>query len=104
MTVTSPNTQRVGQPITLTCNATTVRGITSRVGIIWRRDGNNLTSSDILPTMMDGSLLYTDTYTISSLSTDDDGRDYECRLVLYVSPVIRDSDIITMDVTGMYVW
>ena len=103
MTVASPNTQTVGQPLTLTCNVTTVRGITSQVDIIWRRGGSSLIrENNVLLISVDNSLLYTDTHTISPLSTDDDGRVYECTIVINASPVIRDSDNVALDVSGKY--
>jgi len=61
VTVTAPNTQTVGQSLTLTCNAVTVRGITSRVDIIWiRATGNNVVQrmDDVTPTTMNSTSLY----------------------------------------------
>ena len=84
MTVTAPNTQIVGQSLTLECSMTGLRGITSRVDIIWR--GAMLRSIYIIPpTMMASSVLYTDTYTISQLNTTDDGREYQCEVVINTS-------------------
>ena len=40
--MTAPNTQTVGQSLTLQCEVTTVRGITSRVDIVWSSDGTVL--------------------------------------------------------------
>ena len=100
--VTAPNTQTVGQPLTLTCNATTVRGITSTVDIMWSRSGSNLqTMSNISSTTVGSSVSYTDSYTIPSLSVDDDEMEYECILVVHTSPDIRVSDAVTIDATGM---
>ena len=42
------------------------------------------------------------TYIITSLSTDNDRRDYECSAIIRTSPVIRSSGYITMDVAGTY--
>ena len=42
MTVTALNIQTVGQSLTLECTVTAVRGITSRVDIIWSRNGREL--------------------------------------------------------------
>jgi len=104
MTVTTFNTQMAGQPLTLTCNAVTVRGITSNVGIVWRRDNsvvqrvNNASPA----TMNSTSVMYTNTYTISALSTDDDGIGYECSIVIRASPAVRNMDTITLDVSGKY--
>ena len=101
MTVTAPNTQTVGQPLTLTCNVSTVRGITSRVEIAWRRDGIHLSgSNNSLPSTVDSSVLYSDSYTISPLSTNDSGRQYECRLVIRTSPVTMLNNTLILDVAG----
>ena len=97
----APNTQAVGQSLTLQCEVTTVRGITSRVDIIWSSDGTVLRRiNDTTATTMDNSLVYTDSYTISQLSTADDGRVIQCEVVINISPPIVTSDDIILDVTG----
>ena len=103
VTITAPNTQTVGQSLTLTCNVTTVRGITSRVDTVWTRNNVNLrTVTDISATTMHTLVTYIDYYTISSLSISDDGSGYECRLVVHTSPVIIVNDTIRLDVTGEF--
>ena len=42
VSVTALNTQTVGQSLTLQCEVTTVRGITSRVDIVWSSGGSIL--------------------------------------------------------------
>ena len=98
VTVTAPNTQIVGQSLTLECNVTTVRGITSRVDIIWSRDDVELNRT-ISPAMINSSLFYS--YTISMLSTDDEDREYKCTVEINNSPVAADS--VTLDVMGIVV-
>ena len=101
VTVTAPNNQTVGQPLTLTCNAATVRGVTSRVDIVWSRGDNRLNRSNrITPTTMNSLLLYTDTYTILPLSTDDDDREYECSVVIHTSPLTMFNNSVLLDVAG----
>ena len=104
MIVTAPDTQLAGQPLTLTCNAVTVRGITSNVGIVWRRDNSVVQRvNNASPTTMNStSVMYTNIYTISALSTDDDGIGYECSIVIRASQTIRNKDTVTLDVTGKY--
>ena len=103
VTVTAPNTQTVGQSLTLECSVTAVRGITSRVDIIWSRDGMVLNrTNNTSPTMMDSALIYTDTYTISQLSTDDEGREYECAVVINASPVVTATGSVMLDVIGEF--
>ena len=99
--MTALDTQIVGDPLMLQCEVTTVRGITSRVDIVWSSNGTELnrTNSTIL-VMMDNSLVYTDSYTISQLNTTDDGRVIQCEVVINTSPSVMVNDSITLDVTG----
>ena len=104
VTVTVPNTQTVGQSLTLQCEVTTVRGITSRVDIVWSSDGTVLRRiNDTTATTMDNSLIYTDSYTISQLSTTDNGSMIQCEVVINTSPLVMASDSITLDVTGTHI-
>ena len=101
--MTAPNTQTVSQSLTLQCEVTTVRGITSRVDIVWSSDGTELNKTDdISSNMMDNSLVYTDSYTISQLNTTDDGRVIQCEVVINTSPSVMASDSITLNVTGKW--
>ena len=102
--VTAPNTQTVGQPLTLLCEVTNVRGITSRVDIVWSSGGTELQRmNNVSSTMMSNSLVYTNSYTISQLSTTDDGRVIQCDGVINTSPPVMADDSITLDVTGMLI-
>ena len=102
--VTALNNQTVGQSLTLQCEVTTVRGITSRVDIVWSNNGTVLRRmNDTTATTMDNSLMYTNSYTISQLNTTDEGRVIQCEVVINASPSVMASDSITLDVTGMYI-
>ena len=104
VTITALNTQTVGQSLTLQCKVTTVRGITSRVDIVW--SSNGIVSRRIIGTIattMDNSLVYTDSYIISQLSTTDDGRVIQCEVVINASPPVMATDNITLNVMGMYI-
>ena len=101
--VTAPITQAVGQSLTLQCEATTVRGITSRMDIVWSSGGTELQRmNNVSSTTMNNSLVYTDSYTISQLSTSDDNRVIQCKGVFNANPPVMASDSITLDVTGEY--
>ena len=100
VSVTAPNIQTVGQSLTLQCEVTTVRGITSRVDIVWSNGGTELERMNVSSTMMDDSLVYTDSYTISSLSTTDEGGVIQCEVIINASPSVMVSDNITLDVTS----
>ena len=100
--MTAPVTQIVGQLLMLECRVTTVRGITSRIDIEWttgntilqRTEGVNitLTASD--------SVVYKDIYNITQVSTFDDGRVYQCKVIINTNPQLMATDSITLDVTG----
>ena len=80
-----------------------MRGITSRVDIVWSSNGTELERmNNVSSTTMDNSLVYTDSYTISQLSTSDDGRVIQCEVVINTSPSVVTRDSITLDVTGEY--
>ena len=101
--MTAPDTQTVSHSLTLQCEVTTVRGITSRVDIVWSSDGTELRRiNNVSSTTMDNSLVYTDSYTISQLSTTDDGRVIQCEVIINTSPSVIANDNITLDVIGEY--
>ena len=98
VTVTAPNTQTVGRPLTLTCTAITVRGITSRVTIVWRRNGVvNVIRNNVLPLVDSSSQIYKDTFIIPSLNTDDNDIPYQCSLEV---AMMTQSDQATLSVTS----
>ena len=101
--VTALNNQTVGQSLTLQCEVTTVRGITSRVDIVWS-DGDTVLnmSNDTTATTVDNSLVYTDSYTISLLNTSDNNRVIDCEVVIDVDPIVMSNGSIMLDVIGEY--
>ena len=103
VSVAAPNIWTVGQSLTLQCEVTTVRGITSRVDIVWISGGTELQRmNDVSSTIMDNSLVYTDFYNISQVSTNDEDKEIQCKVVINSSPSVMASDSITLDVTGEY--
>ena len=102
--MTVPSIQTVGQRLTLECVGATVRGITSRVDIVWRRSNVHrpIKITRRTPTKMNNSLVYTDSYTISQLSTTDEGVVYQCILVIRKSYLVRGNDTVRLNLTGEY--
>ena len=101
--MTALNTQTVGQSLTLQCEVTTVRGITSTVDIVWSSGGTELERTNgVSSTTMNNSLMYRDSYTISQLSTTDEDRVIQCEVVINASPSIMANDSIALDVIGEY--
>ena len=105
VTATASSIQTVGQSLTLQCEVTTVRGITSRVDIVWSSNGIVLRRiNGTTATTMDNSLVYTDSYNISQLSTIDDGRVIQCEVVIIASPSVMATDNVTLNVMSMYIY
>ena len=99
--MTAISTQIVGQSVTLQCEMTTVRGITSRVDIVWSSNGIELERiNNVSSATMSSVLVYTDYYTISQLSTTDDDRVIKCEGIINANTPVMASDSITLDVTG----
>jgi len=81
---------------------TTVRGITRRVDIVWSSDGRELERMEgvNVSSMSDNSVVYTNSYNISQLSTTDDGREYQCEVMINTSPPVMANDSVRLDVMG----
>ena len=97
------NNQTVGQSLTLESTITTVRGITSRADIVWSSNGVELKRINNTNTSLtiNDSELYKDTFNITLLSTSDDGRVFQCEIIIMTTPSsIVTTDNITLDVTG----
>ena len=74
----------INQPLTLQCTATIVRGITSRVDIIWTtgdtqvRRVNNVTASSNI----NSTSVYYDSFIIPLLNITDIGNVYQCEVLI----------------------
>ena len=80
---------------------TTVRGITSKVDIIWSRNGVELNrTNNTSSAMMDNSLMYTQNYTISQLNTTDNGGEYQCEVVINANRTTLATGSVMLDVLG----
>ena len=101
--VTALSTQTVGHSLVLQCEVTTLRGITSRVDVVWSSDGTVVRWMDnVVLLMVENSLLHIDNYTISNLTTTDNGRVIQCEVVINTNLPVIVSDNITLNVIGEY--
>jgi len=96
--------QTVGQPLTLECSVTTVRGITSRVDIVWSSNGSELKRVEGLThnSTTNNSVYYTDFYTIPQLSTSDEGRNLKCDVFINTTSPVTATDNAVLNITGKY--
>ena len=102
--VTATSAQIVGQPLILECDVTTVRGITSRVDIVWSSNGEELNRTEGLnySSTTNDSVLFTETYTIPQLSTSDEGRTITCDVFINAMTPVTATDNVTLNVTGKF--
>ena len=93
--------QEVSRPLTLQCIVTTVRGIKSRVDIVWTSNNKIIRrTNSVMPIMKNTFQVYTDSYTITQLTTSDDGRTYQCEVVIHSSPSLTATGDLVLDVVG----
>ena len=103
MVVAILNAQIVGQPLLLECAMTHPRGVSSRVDIVWSRDGlevehiNDVSSNFSSPEVV----VYTNIYTIPLLGTYDDDVVYQCEVIINSSPLHKLTEDIILGVVGM---
>ena len=104
VSITTIGALKVSQPLTLECSITTVKGITSRVDIVWSSNGLELKRIDgaNVTFVSDNSEIYTVFYDISQLITSDHGREYQCGIFINTTPSVMAIGSITLDVTGKY--
>ena len=101
VTVSVPNNLTTGQSVILDCSIVIVRGITSRVDVVWYdnsvqvRKMDNVTASIITGTVA----VYTDSLNISSLTQRHDGRVYSCEAIINSEPLTTAFSSIRLNVT-----
>ena len=93
----------IGDPLMLDCTITAVRGISSSVDIVWTTGGREVRRvNDTMAEIVNGSAIYTDSFEISSLSAIDNGRIYQCLVVINANRPIFSSSQITLNFPGEY--
>jgi len=100
--ITTFDNQMVNQVVALQCVVTAVRGITSRVDIVWSSSGTELQRmNDVLSGMSDSTeVIYTNSYDTQRVNTTDDGRAIQCQVVINTTPPVTANSNFTLDVTG----
>ena len=91
----------IGDPLTLDCTVTAVRGISSSVDIVWTTGGREFRRADNITADIDNDdAIYTDLFEISSLSAIDNGTEYQCTVVINANQPVYSSDEITLIFSG----
>ena len=102
VTVNMPDIPTVGQPLSMECIMTTVRGITSTIDIIWSRDGVEVkrTTGASITSSSGSSIVYKDLYNISLVTTNEEEKVYQCRGVINATPNLTAINNILLDLVG----
>ena len=96
--VTVPTIQTVGQSLLLRCSVITVRGITSRVDVVWSSHGLDLETVEAnVSSITNSSVEYTAYYTIVQVNETDDGRVCQCKAVINANPPVISENSITLN-------
>ena len=101
ISLTAQSPQQVGKSLTLDCNVTEVISGSNMVEIVWTDNSNIiLRRINVTSTATMGSLpVFTDSYTITQLTTSDQGREIQC-VANRTDPPVTDSGNIILSVTG----
>ena len=101
VSVIAPSTPMVGQPLLLQCEVTTVRGITSRVDIVWSSDGTVLSRlNGTKVSTVSNSQVYSTMHFVLPLRTSDDGRVIRCKGIIQAASSKSSTNTFTLDITG----
>ena len=93
----------IGDPLILDCTVIAVRGISSSVDIIWTTGGRIVKRIDNITADIEyDNAIYADSFEISSLSAIDNGRIYQCTVVINANQPVYSSDQITLIFPGEY--
>ena len=102
--LTAPATQTVGQSLVLMGSIIAVRGITSRVDMVWSSNGLDLETIEAnISSIKNNSVEYTAYYTIVQLNETDDDRVYQCKVVIRANPPVTASNNITLHTISKYI-
>ena len=85
--MTALNNLTINNPLSLTCNVTTVSGINSSVDIVWMTNGTkfNETRLNVHPE----NITFTDSVTIPNLTKEKNGTNYQCHVIINVTTLVN---------------
>ena len=99
--VSTLDDQVLGDPLTLDCTVLTVIGISSAVDIIWSVGGRTVrVVNDTSATISNNSAIYTDSLVLPELTILDNGRTYQCTVLINKNPPASFSGSMMLDFPG----
>ena len=100
ITIIAPDEQTVGQSLTLECRIEAVKDIDSTVDIIWTTDGTEVRRVENIQACLISN--YSDFFTTPVLSRNDNNREYQCEVIINISPPVTGNDSVTLSVTRKF--
>ena len=100
VTMSAPDEQTVGQSLTLECRIAAVKDIDSTVDIIWTTGSTEVRRVENIPACLISN--YSDFFTIPVLSRNDNNREYQCEVIINISPPVTGNNSITLNVTRKF--
>ena len=91
----------MGSSLILDCTITDMSNNTNSLEIVWITNNMMLQRTNVVPTVIDSLPVYIDSYTISLLTTSDQGRVVEC-MANSTNPPVIDSNVIMLNVTSKF--
>ena len=96
VSVTAVN-QDIGDPLSLRCDVSTVKGITSSVHIVWMANGKELKQEN--GNVTENITAYTYYYNSSEkLTLNDNNTIYQCQVSINANPLKNTSNIVILNV------
>ena len=97
VTINASDEQDVGQSLILECRIKTIKDIDSTVDIIWTTGDTEVRRVENIPACLTSN--YSDFFTIPVLSRNDNNREYQCEVIINISPPVTGNGSITLNVT-----
>ena len=98
-------TPTLNEQLTMRCEATVTRGVTSLVDIVWsRNNGTEILQrvDGVNSTLRDDMLVFTDNYTTPVLTEDDNSMIYACTVSINAIVITSENDFFTLALHSKY--
>jgi len=98
--INAPDEQDVGQPLTLECKIEAVKDIDGTADIIWTTGNTVVRRVENISACLLSN--YSDFFTTPVLSRSDNNREYQCEVIIKISPSIRGNGSVRLNVTRKF--
>jgi len=99
VSLTAVNSLMVGQPLFLECTVNIACIIRGEVTVVWSVDGMELRSTRSVD-YTESSVAYVENYTIPQLRSSDNGKLYQCEVMINTSVLVTAAANLTIALSG----